>query len=268
MADQPTAGPPLQFQQADGIAVITINRPWVRNAFTIAMWRELQQLADQIAAESAIRVLVLQGAGDEAFTAGSDIRELGEMDRSEISSNFQVIEDAITAVERLPIPTIACLNGHAVGGGLELALACDLRVASEQAMLGMPVARIGIMISPRFAKRLVHLVGPSRTKDLLYTGRLVSASEAQAMGLVNYLTPSHQLRQTTREVAQRIARHSGASVRAAKHAVGLCLPLSEAASDSGAYFIDPTEDFAEGVSAFLEKRAPRFHPNPVPTEGK
>lgn len=249
---------PLLYSREGGIAVITINRPLVRNAFTVDMWRELRERVEAYGADPQVRVLVLQGAGDEAFTAGSDIREFAAMGVAEVDSGFQVMEDAIAAVENLPIPTIAALNGYALGGGLELALACDLRVASERATLGMPVARLGIMISPKFAKRIVDLVGPSRGKDLLYTGRLIPASEALNMGLVNYFVLSHELRKTTMEIARRIAGHSHSAVRAAKRSVAMCTPLAAAGGlPEGPYFIDPV-DFPEGVAAFLERRPPRF----------
>jgi enoyl-CoA hydratase len=249
--------PELLYEQTDGIATITINRPWVKNSFTVAMWAQLHALVDQIRADQNLRLLILQGAGDDAFTSGSDISEFARMDVSAVDAGFQVMEDAISAVESLPIPTIASLNGYALGGGLELALACDLRIASERATLGMPIARLGIMISPRFAKRITDLIGPSRAKDMLYTGRFIAADEALRMGLINYFVLSHELRKTTREMARRIASFSQPSIAAAKRAVELCVPFSAAAEDQGPYFIDP-HDFPEGVAAFLEKRAPNF----------
>lgn len=257
MAETGKDRPHLFMDEQNGIATITINRPWVRNAFTVQMWQMLHQYVDQIRATPEIRVVVIQGAGDEAFTSGSDISEFASMRIEEVDANFQVMEDAITAVEQLPIPTIACLNGFALGGGLELALACDVRVASERATMGMPIARLGIMLSPKFAKRIVDLIGPSRAKDLLYTGRFIGANEALNMGLVNYFVLSHELKRTTMEMARRIADFSGSSIRAAKRAVGLCLPLSEASASEGPYFID-REDFPEGVAAFLERRPPKF----------
>lgn len=247
----------LMYELTEGVLTLTINRPHVRNAFTVSMWSELNRIVDQIRTDPRIRVVIIQGAGDEAFTSGSDIGEFAAMTIEEADAGFQIMEEAISAVESLPMPTIACLNGYALGGGLELALACDLRIASERATLGMPIARLGIMISPRFAKRIVDLIGPSRTKDLLYTGRLVGASDALHMGLVNYFVLSHALKATTSEVAHRVAGLSGASIRAAKEAVALCLPLSEASSSQGPYFIDRL-DFPEGVAAFLAKREPRF----------
>jgi len=249
--------PALLLNVAGDIATITINRPWVRNCFTLDMWRTLHEMADQVRDNPDIRVLVIQGAGDEAFTSGSDIKEFMSMTGEEIDAGFQVLEDALCAVENLPIPTIASLNGYALGGGLELALACDMRIASERATLGMPIARLGIMISEKFAKRIVDLIGPSRAKDMLYTGRLIGASEALNMGMVNYFVLSHELKKTTNDLANRIARQSAASVRAAKITVAKCLPLSEATGATGPYFIDKT-DFPEGVAAFLEKRSPNF----------
>jgi enoyl-CoA hydratase len=247
----------LLFEIADRIATITINRPWVKNSFTVEMWQELHDLAGQVRSDPEVRLLILQGAGDDAFTSGSDISQFAQMAIEQVDAGFQVMEDAISAIETLPIPTIACLNGYALGGGLELALACDMRIASERATMGMPIARLGIMISPRFAKRITDLIGPSRAKDMLYTGRFVGADEAQRMGLVNYFVLSHELKRTTRDIARRIVSYSQPSVAAAKRAVELCLPISAAGADQGPYFIHP-EDFPEGVRAFLEKRAPQF----------
>ncbi|HEY8347133.1 MAG TPA: AMP-binding protein [Symbiobacteriaceae bacterium] len=256
MSAQPTEQTVL-FEQADGIAVITFNRPQVRNAFTVAMWRRLHQLVKQVRTSGTARVLILQGAGEQAFTSGSDIRELAAMDVPEFERNLQVIEEAIGAVEELPIPTIACLNGHAVGGGLELALACDLRVASREALLGMPVAKLGVPITDRFARRLVDLVGPSRAKDLIYTGRLISADEAQQLGLVNRVCPPEQVRAVATEMARVIANHSPVALRVAKEAIGRSLARSGAEREGEGTRIDPA-DLMEGIRAFLEKRPPRF----------
>lgn len=250
-------GQEILLEREGAIAKIIINRPWVRNAFTIAMWEQLGQAVRSLSDDPSLRVLVVQGAGDEAFTSGSDIGEFGNMSHQEVNDSFEVMEEAISRVEDLPIPTIACLNGYALGGGLELALACDLRIASERATLGMPIARLGIMISPKFAKRLVDLIGPSRTKDVLYTGRLIPASEGFKMGLVNYLVLSHELKKATLDLAKKIAGHSASSVRAAKEAVSQCLPRTRVEDLAGPYFVDPG-DFPEGVAAFLEKRNPRF----------
>lgn len=253
----PVSQATLLCTSEDGIATITINRPRARNAFTVAMWTELKLLAERVAADPAVRVVVLQGSGEEAFTSGSDISEFARMSVDEVDAGFQVMEDAITAVERLPLPTIASLNGFALGGGLELSLACDLRIATERATIGMPIARLGIMISPLFARRITDLIGPSRAKDMLYTGRFIGANEALNMGLVNYFVLSHDLKRTTQELARRIASYSQSSVRAAKKAVELCSPLFAVPMDTGPYFIDRA-DFPEGVRAFLEKRHPQF----------
>lgn len=249
----------LEFWQEGGVGVITIHRPRVKNAMTVAMWRQLLALAEQVRQDGALRVLVITGAGDEAFTTGSDIREFAAMSLEEAAQSFNEMEAAISAVETLPIPTIAALGGYTLGAGLELALACDLRIASERAILGMPIARLGIMISPKFAKRIVDLIGPARARDLLYTGRLVTAAEALQMGLVNYTVLSSELQQEALALARKIARQSARSVQAAKQAVALCLPFSAASGDAEPYFIDPV-DFPEGVAAFLERRPPRFGP--------
>ncbi len=255
MTDQQTA---LNYTLEDGIATITINRPWIKNAFTVAMWQDLHTLATHIRADGTVKVVVLQGAGDEAFTSGSDIAEFAKMTVDEVDAGFEVMEQAIWAIETLPLPTIASLNGFALGGGLELALACDLRIATERATMGMPIARLGIMISPKFAKRITDLIGPSRAKDMFYTGRFVGATEALNMGLVNYFVLSHELKRTTQDMARRISSYSQSSIRAAKSSVELCIPFSAVAADTKPYFIDRT-DFPEGVQAFLEKRSPEFN---------
>lgn len=247
----------ILLQRDQAAAWVTINRPWVKNAFTVTMWRRLGEVLDEVSRDGEVRVLVIQGAGEDAFTSGSDIREFEKMPLEDVNGSFQIMEASISKVEELPIPTIASLNGYALGGGLELALACDLRVATERATLGMPIARLGIMISPKFAKRLVDLIGPSRAKDVLYTGRLIPSSEALGMGLINYFVLSQELKGFTRDLAGKIARHSASSVRAAKAAVSQCLPAPLGKDLGEAYFIDGA-DFSEGVAAFLGKRMPKF----------
>ncbi len=248
----------IQLKDFSSIAVVTIRRPQAHNAMTSKMWLEMEKISRRIAENPVTKVVLLRGAF-EYFTAGSDLKEFSHMPVEEVDETFALMEKAISAVERLPIPTIACLKGAAMGAGLELALACDLRVAAENARLGMPIARLGITIGIPFARRLVDLIGPSRAKDLLLTGRHLSAQEAHDLGMVNYVTSLGKVENFALRLAKTISYNSQASVKTAKEAVALCLPPRDAAWRDGAkpYWVD-SGDFGEGVSAFIEKRVPRF----------
>lgn len=240
--------------QVDGaIATLTVARPRLRNAFTSAMWVRLRDQVRQLGATPDVRVLVLRGEG-RTFTSGSDIGEFARLGPDGSEASFRLMEAAITAVEALPFATIASIGGLALGAGLELALACDLRIATTDARFGMPIARLGITVTPRFAARLVQAVGPARARDLLLTGRLLAAGEALAAGLVHYLVEPAELEAATWDLARRVAAQSPAAVRAAKRSIAAVLP---AVDDGDARAVDPVE-FREGVAAFLERRPPRF----------
>lgn len=243
----------LSLQVDGAIATLTIARPRVRNAFTTAMWAHLRDQVRQLGTSPDVRVLILRGEG-RAFTSGSDISEFARLGPDGSEHSFRVMEEAITAVEALPFATIASIGGHALGAGLELALACDFRIAAADASLGMPVARLGITVTPRFAARLVQAVGPARARDLLLTGRLLTAEEAHAAGLLHYLVEPAGLEAATLDLARRVAAQSPAAVRAAKRSIAAVLP---AVDDGDARAVDPVE-FREGVAAFLERRPPRF----------
>ena len=248
----------IHLKDFSSIAVVTIRRPQAHNAMTSKMWQELEHITQRILENPVTKVVLLRGAF-EYFTAGSDLKEFSHMPVEEVDETFALMEKAISAVERLPIPTIACLKGAAMGAGLELALACDLRVAAENARLGMPIARLGITIGIPFARRLVDLIGPSRAKDLLLTGKYLSAQEAHDLGMVNYVTALGKVENFALRLAKTISYNSQASVKTAKEAVSLCLPPRDVAWRDGAkpYWVD-SGDFGEGVSAFIEKRVPRF----------
>jgi enoyl-CoA hydratase len=238
---------------AAGIAVITVRRPEKMNAINEEMWTELLRTTRKASRDERVRVLVFRGEGAR-FSTGSDLKELSEVGLPRAEEIFHRMEECVAAIEESPLPTIACVRGYALGTGLELALACDLRIADDSATLGMPIARLGITLSEVFVKRLVALIGPSRMKDLVYTGRLVDASEALEWGLVNRVVDEDQyvLRETLR-MAEKIARQSGASLRAAKRWGG-----SGSGRVPAAYNYVDVEDFPEGVQAFLERRPPQF----------
>lgn len=239
---------------AAGIAVITVRRPEKMNAINEEMWLALTETVRKVSRDERVRVLVFRGEGNR-FSTGSDLKELGRVSLPRVEDIFHQMEECVAAIEESPLPSIACIRGYALGTGLELALACDLRVADGSATLGMPIARLGITLSRPFVERLVSLIGPARMKDLVYTGRLVDASEALRWGLINRVVEQDRsvLRETLR-LADVIKRQSNASIRAAKKWGG-----SGSGRVPAAYnYVDP-EDFPEGVQAFLERRPPRFY---------
>lgn len=248
----------IHVRDFSSITVVTIRRPEAHNAMTSRMWRELKNAGRQIGSNPRTRVVLVRGAFD-FFTAGSDIKEFSQMSSDEVDEAFVHMEEAISTFERLPLATIAVVKGSAMGAGLQLALACDLKVMADNARVGMPIARLGITIGTSFAKRLVDLVGPSRAKDLLFTGRSLTAPEALDMGIVNYTAPARKVDYVALQLAKTISNNSPASVRASKEAVAQCCPYQEVPwrARNLPLWVD-TIDFREGVDAFIEKRQPNF----------
>lgn len=235
------------------IATIDIIRPRFLNAMTTDMWAELADTARRLGDRDDVRVTVVRGAG-RAFTSGSDIGELARLGADGAEGSFAVMVDALAAIENMPCVTIASVAGPALGAGLELALACDLRVASREARFGMPIGRLGITVSPGFAARMVRLGGEGTAKDLMLTGRILTADEALGVGFAQYVVDPDGLEEKTRQLAERAASMSPASVQAAKRVLA---DLSPRPDDTGVRFTDPRA-FPEGVQAFLERRDPRF----------
>ncbi len=261
----------IGLQQEAHVATITIHRPHVRNAMNRAMWVEIRRAFESVSREeSDVRVLVVKGAAGN-FCAGSDIKEMQGRTTQDAESTFRLVEEALEALEKVPVPVIGALSGVAAGGGCELLLASDLRVAAASARIGMPVARLGITVSPAFIRRLVRAVGESRAGDLLVSGRLIGAEEAYTWGLAHYLVADGAAEETAKELALRIATYSPASLRHSKrllrglaqlgdgtesHPVGS--PPNEAHALDAHRFLGNPEEFWEGVSAFIEKREPNF----------
>lgn len=246
----------ISYQEAGGIVIITIRRPQRRNALSQDMWRELKTVAGKALKNKKNRVLILRGSGKE-FTSGSDIKEFHEMSLEEAENAFVTMEETISYIENLPLPTIGVINGPAMGAGLELALACDLRIGSQHAKMGIPVGNLGITLNNKFAHRLVTLLGPSVTKELVYTGKIFTAKEAYEKGLLNRLVPSDKLNREAIEMAKLICSQSPASVRAIKRSVAESINSAPELWNSSSTFVDPI-DFPEGVAAFVEKRKPNF----------
>ena len=245
------------------VARVTIDRPDKRNALSSAEWQGLRAVAAQLAADPALRVVLLQGAGDAAFSAGADIAEMQRnlADPVRMKAMQQVVLDAQADWERLPMPTIAVIRGACTGGGCGLALACDLRLASPDAFFAIPPAKLGLAYSLADTKRLQDLVGPSRAKEILFTGRRVGAAEALAIGLVNELVAADALASRADALAREIAGNAANSVRAAKTVVAMIASGVLAETPESRRFYDESfgsPEFAEGARAFMEKRPPRF----------
>ena len=248
----------IKLKDFSSICVITIKRPSAHNAMTKKMWQDLKSMSQKIGSNPNTKVVILRGAF-EYFTAGSDLKEFSQMSLEEADETFGIMEETISTVERLPIPTIACIKGSAMGAGLQLALACDLRVAADNALLGMPTSRLGITVRTPFAKRLVNMIGPSRAKDMLLTGKSLAVQEALDLGVVNYVTSLKNVERFALRLAKKIAYNSPASIQACKEAVAQCMPKTDVSRSTRTdpYWVDTT-DFAEGVNAFIEKRLPDF----------
>jgi enoyl-CoA hydratase/carnithine racemase len=251
----------IHSERRGAIAWVTFDRPEARNAFTHEMYAQLGELCDALAGDDAVRVVVFQGRGDDAFVSGSDIRRVGESRGAADALAYEHhIERGIGGVERLPKPTIALIRGVAAGGGAAIALACDLRIAADNARFGVPIARtVGNTLSLRNIARMVQVLGPALTKELLFTGRLATAVEAQAAGAFNDVVPLERIEAHVTTLAERIAQNAPLTIRATKLAVLRVLEAERERLGAGEDIVAlayGSEDFREGVTAFLEKRAP------------
>jgi len=233
-----------------------------RNSLTLAMLHGLAELQARAAADRALRVVILTGAGDRAFCAGADLKERARMGDAEVAGFHRALRDALAGLEALPQPVIAAINGAALGGGLELALACDLRVAAEGIEVGLPEVGLGIIPGGGGTQRLARAIGVARAKDLVLTARRVDAVEALAYGLVTRAAPPGALREAALEMAGEVARNAPVSLRQAKRAIdgGFHLPLEEALDLENRMYQDclQTKDRVEALKAFAEKRRPVF----------
>ena len=246
----------ITYEEQQNVATITIDRQHAKNALSASMWDALGVFAKQPLQNEAIKLLVIQGAGRN-FTAGSDIKEFHAISLDKAEAAFINMETTISTVEQLPIPVVGILNGPAMGAGLELALACDLRIGSEHTKLGIPVGKLGITLNHKFSKRLVDLVGPSKTKDFVFTGRIYDAKESLDNGLLNYLVLEADLSDFSKQVIQTITSMSPDALKAVKSSVADCINETPSQWGQPKKFVS-LNDFAEGVAAFSEKRAPQF----------
>ncbi|MFD7710674.1 enoyl-CoA hydratase/isomerase family protein [Streptomyces sp. NPDC059785] len=241
--------PQLLHDVADGVATVVVHHPAKRNAMTAGMWRALPPLLDALAADTAVRALVLTGEGD-TFCAGADISALRQ-EPAEAQGLAARAEDALAA---FPRPTLAAVRGHCVGGGCQLAAACDLRFAEEGALFGVTPAKLGIVYPASATRRLVSLTGPATAKYLLFSGELIGTERALRTGLVDEVLPAGQLDKRVAEFTRLLTARSRLTQAAAKE-------FADGRTDRDAYWSGQARgsgDAAEGVAAFLERRPPRF----------
>ena len=252
----------IDFERADAVATITINRPEALNALTTAILDRLLARIHENATDNDIRAIILTGAGERAFAAGADIAEMREMTPSQALAFAKLGQAVCHALESAPQPVIAVMNGYALGGGCELALACDIRICSENAVFGQPEVTLGIPPGWGGTQRLARLVGPGVAKEMIYTGQRLTAQEAFTIGLVNGVYPLQHLKERARELAARIAANAPLAVRFSKVAINRAFeePLAVSLAEEAQLFSEAfkTDDQREGMSAFLERRKPRF----------
>jgi enoyl-CoA hydratase/carnithine racemase len=245
------------------IGWLVFDQPERRNAISVEMWREIPRAAEKLAADDAVRVVILRGAGDAAFVAGADISEFGEKRSGDATRAYDADSGrAFLALATLEKPVLAMIHGHCIGGGVAIALTADARYAADDAVFAIPAARLGLGYHMSGLEALVNLVGPSRAKEIFFTARRFSAQEACDIGLVNGVFPAALLEKQVRETAERIASNAPLTLRSVKRIVQELAQDAErrdvAAVDASIRACFESEDYREGVSAFLEKRQPRF----------
>jgi enoyl-CoA hydratase len=266
MSEKAPSTPRLTLETRDGVATLTIDNPARMNALTAAMWGALPDLLASAVADDTVRVIILRGAGEKAFSAGADISEFETARAGDAVHAYDALNHAaFTALTDCPKPTIAMISGFCLGGGLGLALACDLRMADTTAQFAIPPAKLGLGYNPRWIEPILRAVSPATAKLMLFTGRRFTATEALALGLITRLyqvTGGPSLALATSELAAEIAANAPLSVAASKAMVnalskpGVAPDLAALDRHVAACFA--SEDYAEGRSAFLEKRKPVF----------
>ena len=252
----------LLFEKKNQIAYITLNRPKVLNALNMAVMEELREAFAAVKDDAEVRVVILTGSGEKAFVAGADIGELSVHNPVSAKEYTHKGQSVLDFIENLGKPTIACINGFALGGGCELAMACTMRLASENARLGQPEVKLGLIPGYGGTQRLPRLVGKGVAMQLVLTGEMISAQEAHRIGLVNEVVPAEGLIARAEAIAAKIIANAPLAIQYAMEAVnhGLDLPLAEGLYLEAMLFgvVCATEDKNEGTQAFLEKRAAQF----------
>lgn len=244
------------------VMILTLNRPSQLNALSFPAVLMLREAIEVLRFDPEVRVVILTGAGEKAFCAGADLKERATMSPVQVKEFIRVIRDTFTTLEELGKPVIAAINGLALGGGTELAMACDIRLAADTATLGLTETSLGIIPGAGGTQRLPRLVGKGKAKELIFTARKVEAAEALAMGLVEHVYPSDELLERALAMATRIAAQAPLAIEQAKYAINAGAETDLRTGllfESRAYdVILPTRDRLEGLAAFREKRPPRY----------
>jgi enoyl-CoA hydratase/carnithine racemase len=251
----------VELSRHDSILTVTLNRPEKRNAMSSTMLRRLVEVFRSIGDDSEVRVVVVRGAG-RSFCAGLDLAEMAEARSARGTVGLTDIGDVFHALERVPQPTIAAVQGEAIAGGCELALHCDLRVAAEDAKFAMPLARLGLALPFPLVQKLVDSLGTAETKELLFTGDFFRADRALALRMVNRVVPLAELEAAANELAETIARNAPLSIRALKQMIfranAFRRTIEHEDLEREVQRVAQSEDVGEGVAAMREKRPPRF----------
>jgi enoyl-CoA hydratase/carnithine racemase len=262
----PTAPPQLAnvlYEKKGPIAYVTVNRPKVLNALNTPTWTDIRAAFEVAKADPSVLGVILTGAGDKAFIAGADISELAHVDAYEAEESSRFGQSVLDLIENLGKPVIAAINGFALGGGCETAMACTIRIAAEHAKFGQPEVKLGLLPGGGGTQRLPRLVGKGRALQLILTGETISAQEAHRIGLVNEVVPAADLIGRAEAILKQIAANAPIAVKFSLEAVNKGLESSQAEGFAleASYFgiCAATEDKKEGTSAFLQKRAPQFH---------
>jgi enoyl-CoA hydratase len=250
------------YEKNEGIATITLNRPEALNAFSKEVVEEVMHALEDVKNDENVRVIILTGAGEKAFSAGADIKAMIGMTALKARELSLMGEKLCLAFENLEKPVIAALNGYALGGGLEVAMSCDLRIASENARMGQTEVNIGLIPGWGGTQRLTRLIGKTKAKELVFTGKIIDAKAAEQLGLVNAVVPTDKFKETVQQFALELASKAPVAVRVAKALINkgadIGLDSALALEREGFGVVASTEDLKEGVSAFTEKRKPIF----------
>jgi enoyl-CoA hydratase len=253
----------VQYEKKGPIAYVTINRPKVLNALNTPTWTDLKAAFEDAKVDASVHGVILTGAGDKAFIAGADISELAHVDAYEAEESSRFGQGVLDLIENLGKPVIAAINGFALGGGCETAMACSIRIAVEHAKFGQPEVKLGLLPGGGGTQRLPRLIGKGRALQLILTGETISAQEAYRIGLVNEVVPAANLIARAETILKQISANAPIAVKFSLEAANKGMDTSQAEGFAleASYFgiCAATEDKKEGTSAFLEKRAPQFH---------
>lgn len=249
-------------ENRDGVLIVTLNRPASMNSLSRELLAALNKLVTEISVDKSVRVVVITGAGEKSFCSGADLKERATMTPIEVKQYIQMIRNTFTMVENLPQPVIAAVNGFAFGGGTELALASDIRIAAANATMGLTETSLGIIPGAGGTQRLVRLIGKGKAKEMVFTAHRAKAEEALAIGLVNQIAPEGGLIDAALAMAEKIKKNAPIALEMAKYAInyGSEVDLGTGlAIESNCYAVTiPTKDRIEGLTAFREKRPPVY----------